>query len=396
MSRLVQLVHIVAIGLLPPSLVGQPRVMEADNLPIWGSSLSLVEEVRIGTLDGDIDYSLGRVGGVVALRDGSIWISDQQLAVIRRYSSDGIFLGQVGREGEGPGEFRRPSSMRLLPDGSVVVWDPGQARVSRFSPDGSLLGSLRAPSVVITEAWEMFEADTVGHLHILGSRPSGGPGATGEMFWVETTADGEVVDSLAAPPRQREGWVDPLITVSAVSPLGYVVVGRNEGYTFGFEDDGVEYLIERPGRRVPYEPAERREKQRLEDLFAERRGESARQVPAEKPVFSDFRLDASGRLWVRVYVRGQRLPEDEAQEAERRRSCERFGIPPEECDRGAREWTEPVVYEVIQPDGRYLGRLRFPGLETRVVWARENRVWVVEDGPFGEEYVVQYRVEPGG
>jgi hypothetical protein len=370
--------------------------MEADNLPIWGSSPSLVEEVRIGTLDGDIDYSLGRVGGVVGLADGSIWISDQQLAAIRRYSSEGVFLGQIGREGEGPGEFRRPDGMRLLPDGSVAVWDPGQARVSRFSRDGVLLGSFRAPSVVIAEAWEMFEADTVGHLYILGGGFSNGPGTTGEMFWTETTTDGEVLDSVLAQPRQREGWVDPLITVSAVSPRGYVVAGRNESYTFAFEDGGVEYLIERPVRRVPYDPAERREKQRLEDLFAERRGESVRQVPAEKPVFSDFQMDASGRLWVRVYVRGMRVPEGEAQEAERRRSCERFGIPPEECDRGAREWREPVVYEVIQPDGRYLGRLRFPNLETRVMWARENRVWVVEEGPFGEEYVVQYRVEPGG
>ena len=83
------------------SLTQDTLVVVADNAPVWGSSPQLIEEVRIGMVGGDDRYTFGLVAGVSATPQGEIWVSDRILGSVRRYSSDGLHLGDVGRKGEG-------------------------------------------------------------------------------------------------------------------------------------------------------------------------------------------------------------------------------------------------------------------------------------------------------
>ena len=53
--------------------------------------------------------------------EGDIYLLDQQLTEVKVFSRAGDYLRTIGREGEGPGEFRRPGDMFLLPDGNVGV-----------------------------------------------------------------------------------------------------------------------------------------------------------------------------------------------------------------------------------------------------------------------------------
>jgi hypothetical protein len=50
------------------------EVIDADNPPIWGDSPTLVEEVRIGGIDGPVEYVFGEVDGVLATPAGEIWV----------------------------------------------------------------------------------------------------------------------------------------------------------------------------------------------------------------------------------------------------------------------------------------------------------------------------------
>ena len=97
--------------------------MVADGPPVWGPSPTLVEEARIGPLMGQAEYAFGRVGGLAVTGDGTIWVSDVQRGAVRRYTADGVYIDQIGRKGEGPGEFVAPANLRVLPDASVIVWD---------------------------------------------------------------------------------------------------------------------------------------------------------------------------------------------------------------------------------------------------------------------------------
>ncbi len=380
-----------------PLSVGAQAVVDTvvvDATPTWGDEVELIEELRIGTLLGDPNQEFGLIGGVLELDDGTIWVGDRHLGAIRRFGPSGEFLGQVGREGQGPGEFRYPQGMRQLPSGQVAVWDDGQIRVSFFSAEGEFLSSFTPPTFMIGTPMEEFELDRpTGDLYLMsGTIPSTAP-ADRRLYWLRLTTTGEVIDTVEIERSEAEGLIDPRRTVTTLSPLGYRVTGRNDEYALLLERSPSRHtLLVRPWRPVSYKRAEREEKQRLAEVSSDRRGQPAGRVPETKPAFSTVHVDEVGRLWVELYAEGVEENESEGEKAVRADACQFFGIAESECERGARRWHEPAVFEVLGPDGTFFGRLELPNRRTTFVGARADRLWVVETGVLGEQYVVRYRL----
>lgn len=53
---------------------------------------------------------------------------------VMAFSDDGDFIGFVGSEGDGPGEFRSSSDVVVGPQDSIYVYDVGRGRLSVFEP----------------------------------------------------------------------------------------------------------------------------------------------------------------------------------------------------------------------------------------------------------------------
>lgn len=158
--------------LLARGLPGGAQEIETvvvDGPPVWGEDVRVVEEVRIGTVLGAAEYAFGLIGSVAVTDAGTIWVGDRQLGALRRYRPDGTYIDQIGREGEGPGEFEYPFGMRVLADGSVAVWDDGLLRVTRFTDDGTYIDSFSPPTHRTGGNVEEFEVDAEGNLYILAT-----------------------------------------------------------------------------------------------------------------------------------------------------------------------------------------------------------------------------------
>ena len=80
-------------------------------------------EVTIGRLDGPEEYQLYRVFGARRLRDGRIVLMNRGSNELRFYDSTGVFLSRVGREGDGPGEFRRGDGIWVTTGDTLWVGD---------------------------------------------------------------------------------------------------------------------------------------------------------------------------------------------------------------------------------------------------------------------------------
>ncbi len=112
---------------------GGALAIRIADLPV----LAYAEEARIGSFDDPV-VGFSQIGDVEAGPDGAVYVSELQASEVRIYAADGTLLRTVGRAGEGPGEFARPTSIGLLGD-TLWVRDSRRRRISWFGPDGALV-----------------------------------------------------------------------------------------------------------------------------------------------------------------------------------------------------------------------------------------------------------------
>ncbi len=134
----------LAIGTFEPSSIAYCQdtvVVRAVNEPLWGGKVDLVEELRIGKIDGPDEYVLAQPQVVTADGHGDIFVFDRSEPVIRHYDSDGQHIRDIGRGGEGPGEYRDVRAMHVFEDGRLLIWDISNARATFYDSSGSYLES---------------------------------------------------------------------------------------------------------------------------------------------------------------------------------------------------------------------------------------------------------------
>jgi hypothetical protein len=107
-------------------------------------------------------------------------------------------------------------------------------------------------------------------------------------------------------------------------------------------------------------------------------------IPDTKPPYKDFFVDMQWRIWVQLHAEAYLLPEDAAK-------------PPPDAPwlrDITQRWLEPVVYDVFEPDGRYLGMVRAPigFLPKPPPIARGDTVWAVVLDDMDVPSIVRYRV----
>ena len=80
--------------------------------------------------------------------DGRVWVSDSQGSLLV-YSETGSIEREIGRKGEGPGEFDAPRFIRATPEGGVVVFDLGRRSLEYFDTAGNFERRVLLPSTVL-------------------------------------------------------------------------------------------------------------------------------------------------------------------------------------------------------------------------------------------------------
>jgi len=85
--------------------------------------------------DGDTDELMGVIADIVMDADGNTLMLDRSFKTVRIYGPDGEYINSVGREGDGPGEFRNPEKCLALPDGRVGVAELFPARIVTLTRD---------------------------------------------------------------------------------------------------------------------------------------------------------------------------------------------------------------------------------------------------------------------
>ena len=370
----------------------------------WGDTMTLVEEVRIGTLEGADEYIFGSVRAIAVGEGGRIYVLDRQVPVVRAYGPDGIFLFDVGRQGGGPGEYERPDGMNVLPDGRVIVRDPGASRVAVFDADGEYLAQWRRTKSGGFNTSRRFYADTAGYSYWMVLLEAGLPPWEWTYGLMPVSPTGQEMDTLIAPtwdfePAQVTASREGSSSSSSVpftagvewtfSPLGYFVGGLSTDYRIDLFKPGGVLRIEREWTPVPVEREEAAERRERITKGMQRQYGSWRwngpDIPDTKPPFNDVWVDYDGRIWVQVPTEARAImSEEDALEEERR------------TERRPLRFVETPAYDVFAPDGTYLGHVIPPHefQDSPDPLARGDTVWAVVEDELEVPSVVRFRMVP--
>ncbi len=108
-----------------------------------GGEVRFIPEITI--TDADLPDNVYLVGfeqpwAITVDGGGNIYFADYGANNIKKFDSTGRFLKVIGREGSGPGDFRRPYFMGCSLD-RLVVWDMGNTRFCLMTLDGEFISA---------------------------------------------------------------------------------------------------------------------------------------------------------------------------------------------------------------------------------------------------------------
>lgn len=347
---------------------------------VWkrGEEWTLAEDLRIGSMDQPGPALFGEVVAVEADPLGRVWVLDRQARELRVFDAGGAHVRSIGREGGGPGEFKDPIGLAWAPDGQLWVADPSNARFSVFDTAGRYLASHPRRVAGYSMPWNG-GFDREGRLYEVAPVGSGDDFRSAVLRF---DAAMQPADTLLLPrveSRQFElttpggGMMAVSVPFSpgvavAVDPRGFVWTGTTDRWRLHQQSPAGDTVrvVERAAEALPVTAADRQEAIAGLEGFTRQGGRiDESRIPRHKPAFLDVTVAPDGHLWVRPT-----LPAGE---------------------RGA-------AFDVFDPEGRYLGRVRLPGGMSR--WppaiVRGDAVLGMAHDSLDVAYVVRARIRRGG
>ncbi len=218
---------------------------------------------------------------VARMGDGNVLLLPAMNGAAVVFTPGGTFVGTLGKEGRGPGEYLRPSAALALEDGRTLIFDALQARVTVLDSRRQVISTLPLRSHVV-DALELPDERILVNGMVPSREKFGFP------FHVLSLRNGAILESFGE--EDSRAIVDPNV-------IRRIIIGRT--------DRGIwvarrtEYLLELFG--PDWEPV--RTVRREAPWFPpESKVDLGRPDTPPYPFLKAGHLSRSGLIWVAVWV----------------------------------------------------------------------------------------------
>jgi hypothetical protein len=310
------------------------------------AELAAEPSLSIGRLSGPDELLFGRIASARRDAAGKVIVADRQALQVRIFDAEGRHIQSLGRDGEGPGEFRsllgawpvRYRDETGVDSRQVITADSELDRITRFSAEGTPVGTatlagredmsirtigLVGPDAVLSRGspYNLPDFGLLGGSMVNMARAMWGGEANRRVLFVRHRLDGVLADTLAEGRDAAFGSVamgDGAMTFAipfssrseaAGSPHGVVFTGGTQYAISAFEDGSLTLMArldEAPPARTDEhleryargsEGADADEAEVREDI------ERYRQVPLPDrlPAYTDILFAEGGEVWARRY-----------------------------------------------------------------------------------------------
>lgn len=273
--------------------------------------LELTVTDTIGVELGNADLVFGYIVDAVRDQGGNVLVLDASTMNLRKFSSDGEYLGTVGRQGTGPGEFQMPRGMAVLGNREIIVSDISAGAICIFDDSlrwaENITGFFPRPPLTVTAAGD---SAFVGMLPAM-NREEGLRGYS--IARMNMTAEPAVVyvqDMRPFDPSMMGPGADydnPVFTSGADGSVFISGPGTDFVRVTGYLADGEEFLsieehIDRVAKTEEEIAAEKEDFEEFTSRTGRRmsRGDTSFEPEPYRRAVSELGLDSENRLWVRM------------------------------------------------------------------------------------------------
>ncbi len=280
------------------SLLITPQELISNRLAKYGElKLELKESVILRELESDRNYIFGSfIGDLAVDKEGNLYILDSDRFV--KYDDQGRYIQTIGKTGEGPGEFQRPTKLFIHDSGDVYVNDRGRF-IHIFTKNGIFKDKINLKFNIFAGSNNFF----VDHdnsifaitMEISGSGPH-------EIF-VKADKNGNII-------KKIEVIKDPKINVKSSTGVGGVMSGMIHSYSEQVFFCPIQKNLFCYGTNIKYriflcnlEGGLKAEFSKDEDFRAISAEEKKRLgtgafIPSHRPFFKNILSDEEGRIYV--------------------------------------------------------------------------------------------------
>lgn len=357
---------------------GEIIVRNTDE-PLWSSEETwrVVEEMRIGGDMGDDAILFGDIGSFDVDAQGRVFALDGQTQEIHVFDSDGTHMHTVGGRGTGPGEFEDASAVDLSRNGEIWVMEMRKGQLSILDAYGDYLRKESIGGVGWSQWPYSGGFDPVGRYNAL-IRSFHDEGTTESFARFDQSLT--PLDTIPVPKKpDAEYFSNETGDMQVGVPYqGYIAwCFAPNGNLWTLRTDQYE-LAEITGhgetlRRVTkeYEPIRVTAEDRTEwgqsmEWFTDQGGKiNWSKIPKTRPVVRSLYCDDEANLWVRRVT----IKSDDDKES------------------------EGPLFDLFDPEGRYLGMLKFPfDLGSYPIMRNEVLYGITRD-EHGADIIVRARIE---
>jgi len=282
---------------------------EPVSLPGMPSQVTLIEDLRLGEPDEDLNYPFSTLNWVCVDDDENIITMDNEEGCIRIFDKTGQLLRRFGRKGQGPGEFQNVTYLSVIEGDKIGVVDRSNHRLSHFSRDGKCLKEVK-----LREYWDVYriKADSQGFLY------------ANYVTWNQTENEvGFTVDLI----KFDQGF-EPVMTMGSLEDSSkrneVIMVDKRFGYdvrsddvlVWGINTEYVLHFVNTDGKVIrkivkDYNPERLTEEDRkwhYKVLFGDRKlpPQVKLKYPKHYYPYAYLICDDEGRIYVRTYEKASK------------------------------------------------------------------------------------------
>lgn len=305
------------------------KVIKNPNEPLYGEiTFDLEEDLSIGN-EEDENYAFYRIGMPVVDSEGNIFVLDSGNFRIQKFDRNGKYLQSIGRQGQGPGEFERPSTLYLDSDNNIYVEDSG-GKVHIFNKGGEFKNAVTLTEFtrpIMREFGITKEGSLIAQTLSREERKSDMPMDYDTFFNIDLiNSDGTTIKTVASfswerserIKTERGGFLSPN---NLCTPRLCLCPINEDLAIYGYSTDYSLFAINAKGETVyiikkdePPQPVTKAEKDKVIDRFMGGQKEnermpkisrskyaSALKFPKHKPFYERIIKDDKDRIYVEKF-----------------------------------------------------------------------------------------------